>query len=325
MSAEFSNEVKTTEEQHSSHTALFAALIAGLVVALAGDGFLLMRANHFDDQMSQNTEATQSQIAKLGDATTSLLEQRLQTINDEMSAEVKGAQTSAATALKQARAQAEKQSEELSGKLEEQHQQVTGQIAQLKDATSEADNKIAAVSTDVDGVKTDVNGVKTDVASTKDGLDKTGADLKRAIGDMGVMSGLIATNSKDLNALRELGDRNYVEFTLSKGQMQKKIGDVDLIKIRDRFTATPFIEFFNLFNRNNPGANYVTNVAAFPNPVNNVDNVTSICSDPQCSSMVPVTSAKQLRFAAGALGDFFGPGTTVGIPFAAQVGARFTF
>jgi hypothetical protein len=97
------------------------------------------------------------------------------------------------------------------------------------------------------------------------------------------------------------------------------------IKIRDRFTATPFIEFFNLFNRNNPGANYVTNVAAFPNPVNNVDNVTSICSDPQCSSMVPVTSAKQLRFAAGALGDFFGPGTTVGIPFAAQVGARFTF
>ena len=97
------------------------------------------------------------------------------------------------------------------------------------------------------------------------------------------------------------------------------------IKIRDGFTATPFIEFFNLFNRNNPGANYVTNVAALPNPVNNVDNVTSICSDAQCSSMIPVTSAKQLRFAAGALGDFFGPGTTVGIPFAAQVGARFSF
>jgi hypothetical protein len=97
------------------------------------------------------------------------------------------------------------------------------------------------------------------------------------------------------------------------------------IKIRDRCTATPFIEFFNLFNRNNPGANYVTNVAALPNPVNNVDNVTSICSDPQCSSMIPVTSAKQLRFAAGALGDFFGPGTTVGIPFAAQGGARFSF
>ncbi|HEY0702470.1 MAG TPA: TonB-dependent receptor [Candidatus Acidoferrales bacterium] len=97
------------------------------------------------------------------------------------------------------------------------------------------------------------------------------------------------------------------------------------IRIGERFTATPFFEFFNLFNRNNPGANYVTNVAALPNPVNNPDNVTSICTDPQCSSMVPVTSPKQLRFAAGALGDFFGPGTTVGIPFAAQVGARLNF
>ena len=236
MSNEFSNDdVKTTDASHGGHKGILAILAAGLVVALAGDVFLLTRANHFDDQMSQNTTATQAQISKLGDATTSLLEQRLATINDEISAQVKGAQTSTAAALKQARAQAEKQSEELRGKLDEQQQQVTGQIAELKDATSDAGNKIAAVSTDVDGVKSDVNGVKsdvsgvkTDVASTKDGLEKTGADLKRAMGDMGVMSGLIATNSKDLQALRELGDRNYVEFDLSKGQTQKKIGDVVL-------------------------------------------------------------------------------------------------
>jgi chromosome segregation ATPase len=227
MSAEFSNdEIKTTEERHSSHTGIFAILAIGLVVALAGDGFLLVRMNHLNDQMSLNGDATQAQISKLGDATTSLLEQRLASINDEISSEVKGVQSSAATALKQARAQAAKQQDELRGKLDEQQQQVTGQIAELKDATSNADNKIAAVSTDVDGVKTDVSGVKTDVASTKDNLEKTGADLKRAIGDMGVMSGLIATNSKDLQALRELGDRNYVEFDLSKGKMQQKIGDV---------------------------------------------------------------------------------------------------
>ena len=120
---------------------------------------------------------------------------------------------------------------------------MTSQIADLKSATSEADNKIAAVSTDVDGVKTDVTGVKSDVASTKDGLDKTSADLKRAMGDMGVMSGLIATNGKDLQALRELGDRNYIEFDLNKMQSQKKIGDVILsLKKSDpkhnRFTVT---------------------------------------------------------------------------------------
>jgi hypothetical protein len=95
------------------------------------------------------------------------------------------------------------------------------------------------------------------------------------------------------------------------------------IHFHERYTATPFIEFFNLFNRNNPGANYVTNVAILP--VNDPDNVTAICLNAACTQSVPVTSGKQLLVPGGALGDFFGPGTTVGIPFAAQLGMRFTF
>ena len=94
----------------------------------------------------------------------------------------------------------------------------------------------------------------------------------------------------------------------------------------ERITATPFIEFFNIFNRNNPGANYVTNVGAFPVPVNDTSNITGICADPPaCSTFTPITSLKQLSFPAGALGDFFGPGTTVGGAFAAQIGGRVTF
>lgn len=97
-------------------------------------------------------------------------------------------------------------------------------------------------------------------------------------------------------------------------------------KIGERFTAVPFAEFFNLFNRNNPGANFVTNLAALPNPVNDLTNATSLClNPPACTKMQPITSLNQLRVPAGALGDFFGPGTTVGIPFAAQIGARLTF
>lgn len=95
------------------------------------------------------------------------------------------------------------------------------------------------------------------------------------------------------------------------------------IHFHERYTATPFIEFFNLFNRNNPGANYVTNVAALP--VNDPNNVTGVCLNPGCTVTARVTSGKQLLVPAGGLGDFFGPGTTVGIPFAAQVGVRFTF
>jgi hypothetical protein len=103
-------------------------------------------------------------------------------------------------------------------------------------------------------------------------------------------------------------------------------------KINERWHVDPFIEFFNLFNRNNPGANYAVNVVQFPVPAaqmaqnaEGITNVTSICTNADCSQTAPITSLKQLEIPEGALGDFFGPGTTVGIPFAAQLGVRVTF
>jgi len=86
-------------------------------------------------------------------------------------------------------------------------------------------------------------------------------------------------------------------------------------KFRESWTVMPFIEFFNLFNRNNPGANFVTNVGALPLPASQIGPL----------GVTGITSLKQLEVPAGALGDFFGPGTTVGIPFAAQLGVRVSF
>ncbi len=100
------------------------------------------------------------------------------------------------------------------------------------------------------------------------------------------------------------------------------------IKIGERWLVLPFAEFFNVFNRNNPGANYVANIAALPLIPSDIasGNATTICLDfPTCSQLQPVTSFKQLEIPAGGLGDFFGPGTTVGIPFAAQLGVRVNF
>ena len=37
-------------------------------------------------------------------------------------------------------------------------------------------------------------------------------------------------------------------------------------KLNERWTILPFIEFFNLFNRNNPGANFAVNVVQLPVP-----------------------------------------------------------
>ena len=130
------------------------------------------------------------------------------------------------------------------------------------------------------------------------------------------------------------GDRaviNGVKSTLDQFRgtpyLQTDLGVSRPIQFHERWSLTPFIEFFNLFNRNNPGNNYVGNISALPVPVNNLSNVTALCLDgnPPCSQKRPVTSGNQLLVPAGALGDFFGPGTTVGIPFAAQAGVKLMF
>jgi len=243
MSSNETDKTPETPQERSgnSHAALIGVLAVGLIAALAGDGYLLMRSNQTNEDMAQMKDGTQTQISKLGEATTSLLEQRMQALNEEL----KTAQDDAATAIKRARSETQKQAKELRGTLEEQQEQqkqVVDQVTQLKDSAASSDSKIAEVSSDVNGVKTDVSAVKTDVASTQSDLNKTGADLKRVMGDMGVMSGLIATNSRDLDALRALGERNYFEFDLTKAQGMKKIGDVVLTlkkadPKRNRFTV----------------------------------------------------------------------------------------
>jgi len=100
------------------------------------------------------------------------------------------------------------------------------------------------------------------------------------------------------------------------------------IKIGERWQINPFAEFFNLFNRNNPGANFAASIAQLPVATPDGITVTAICTDfPTCApaNQVPINTLKQLEIPAGGLGDFFGPGTTVGIPFAAQLGVRVTF
>ena len=141
------------------------------------------------------------------------------------------------------------------------------------------------------------------------------------------------TTPVDVNGVGDASDDravvNGVQTSLDqfrgKPYIQVDVRATRPISVHERFTLMPFVECFNLFNRNNPGANYVTNLAALPNPVNNLYNATAFCLNASCTQTQPITSLKQLRVPAGALGDFFGPGTTVGIPFAAQIGLRVSF
>jgi len=130
-------------------------------------------------------------------------------------------------------------------------------------------------------------------------------------------SGRISVNGV-LESLDQVRGTPYVQIDLRVSRP---------IHFGDRWEIRPFAEFFNLLNRNNAGANYVTNITLLPVPSGQAQagNITDVCLNSSCSMTQPITSINQLRVPGGALGDFFGPGTTVGIPFAAQLGVRLTF
>lgn len=91
-------------------------------------------------------------------------------------------------------------------------------------------------------VSTDVGHVKGDLANTKSQLEQTIANLKRVRGDLDSASSLIATNGKELQALKELGERNYYQFTIDKSKKATRVGDV-LIQLRK---ADPKHHRFNI-------------------------------------------------------------------------------
>ena len=99
---------------------------------------------------------------------------------------------------------------------------MSSEISEVKTAANTANAKIADVSTDV-------GGVKTQVSATQAELQKTISMLKTTQGDLGVQSGLIATNAQELQALKRLGERNYFEFKIGKSKDRQRVGDITVL------------------------------------------------------------------------------------------------
>ena len=133
-----------------------------------------------------------------------------------------------------------------------------------------------------------------------------------------------ADNSGRISISLNNGPDTYTSLDEFRGTpyIQSDVRVTRPFKINERWRVEPFIEFFNLFNRNNPGANFAVNIAQIPGAQFDANGAVNGICNPNC---VPLTSLKQLEIPEGGLGDFFGPGTTVGIPFAAQVGVRINF
>ena len=107
--------------------------------------------------------------------------------------------------------------DQIAKQQKESAEQLTSQLGQLQQDQENTKGTVGNLSTDVSGVKQDVSASKQDIASTR-------SDLQRAVGDLGVQSGLIARNREELAELKLRGERDYFEFDLRKTPQPQKYG-----------------------------------------------------------------------------------------------------
>ena len=98
---------------------------------------------------------------------------------------------------------------------EAQQKQLSAELSKVKDATAVTSTRLNGISTDVGTVRQEVESAHTATQETK--------------GDVSLLSRRIATNAAEIRQLRDQGDRNIYEFTLTKSNMPQRVGDIQIV------------------------------------------------------------------------------------------------
>lgn len=200
-------------------------LIAALVVLAGGCVYLYTQVNQLKADLAKNSDAIAARIDKLDEAaslTERANQKRVQELKDQLERARRQASIAAGDAKEEALKRVEETKAQLQAAQQQAQQQLNSDISKVREQTD-------TVNTRVSQVNSDVVGVKGDVATTRSQLEKTVADLKRATGDIDGHSVLIATNGKELAALKALGERNFIEFNIKKSKQPQRVGDVSIL------------------------------------------------------------------------------------------------
>jgi hypothetical protein len=223
------SEDRIVEVRNGSSWQLPAIIVLGLV-ALGGLAF--------GYNASSKLDTTQQAVATQLKATQQSVQQDMSSLKDRLAQDEK-ANTDLQGDLKV-----------VTGKLkitQGQLRKAREESAKLNDATVE---KVTALDTSVHSelatkaTNDDVKTVDTKVVGVKTDLDATREDLKMARSEMGT---LIARNHDEIDQLRRLGERDYVEFTIVGKNKPQKVGNVTVElkgvnEKRNQFSAAMTIE-----------------------------------------------------------------------------------
>ena len=197
-------------------------LVGILAVLVAANIFLFVQLDHVrtdnKNEMAKLTQEFNTAMEKMRIDSSEEVRRSTRRV-EELQSALAQSRRAAELAVGQAKVDAQKRVEMLQARVASEQAAQQQAINAVKQTADTATTQLASVSTDV-------GTVKTDLGNTKSQLEQTIANLKRATGELDDHASLIATNGKELQALRELGERNYAEFTITKSKKATRVGDV---------------------------------------------------------------------------------------------------
>jgi len=208
---------------------LLTALVAGALIALvAAVIYLFVQIDHLQTDMAKMRESIMTELTNqkdLSSVATAAQQKHLQALRDELEAARAQNKNLSAQAQKEAIAH----TDALARQIAAEEAQIKGEVAAQQSEIGDVKQSASAANAKIADVSTDVGGVKSNLTATQAELQKTIAKLTSVQGDLGVQSGLIATNGTELQALKLRGERNYVDIKLGKTKKAQRFADITLL------------------------------------------------------------------------------------------------
>ena len=209
---------------------VLTALVIGAIIALvAANVYLYVQIDHVRTDLAKSQEKLLTELSNLRDASTVTSQAHARRV-DTLKTELQAAEDKARNAASQVKAEAQARVEQLKGQIQAEQAKLQKELgSEISNVQQTATAGLTAANTKIADVSTEVGNVRSQATATQAELEKTIKELKTAQGDLGVQSGLIATNASELAALKRLGERNIFEFKLGKTKAPQRVGDITLM------------------------------------------------------------------------------------------------
>lgn len=224
----------TNNQPQSSGGAKIPVLFGAMLALVGASIYSFYEINQLKTELAETREILAGEIGKVNETNSTGAKSTRATV-DALKSELEEARRQAAQLAGQARVEAAKHADQLEAKLSLVQEAQTAEAAKVAESLEAVNKEVDAVQADtnankdrVAAVSSEVTAVKTQAEATKSELEKTIATLSSTRGDLGIQSGLIATNARELAALRERGERSYIEFKLTKSKTASRVGDFQI-------------------------------------------------------------------------------------------------